>query len=115
VTLRYDLCVNQGETRSFLFPVLDGTGEPLPVDGWSARSQVRQPSLSAGVTPDFEWSTAVGNAVVAGTSVTLKLAPADTMAWNFCRARYDLILTDPSGDVTRLAEGDVILSAAVTR
>lgn len=111
--LEYDLVINQGETWSIAFPVMDGAGAPLVVDGWHARAQVRPTISSAAV---FEWNnTTAANAIVSGTSVQLKLDPRDTVYWAFATALYDLELTDPQGGITRIAEGKVILKAEVTR
>lgn len=111
--LEYDLTINQGETWSISFPVMDGTGAPLAVAGWTARAQIRLYKHS--VTPVFEWNTTRGNALCAGTSVTLNLTPTDTATWAFDKALYDIELTDPQGGVTRLAEGRVLLNAEITR
>lgn len=112
--LEYDMTINQGETWSIAFPVLDGAGDPLPVDGWHVRAQIRLYKNSA--TPAFEWNnTSLLNAVVAGTSVQLRLTPADTALWKFEHALYDVELTDPQGGVTRIAEGRVLLKAEITR
>lgn len=112
--LEYDLVINQGETWSIAFPVLDGAGAPLLVDGWHVRAQIRLNTNSP--TPVFEWNnTTVDNAIVSGFSVQLLLTPLDTALWAFNTALYDLELTDPEGNVTRIAEGKVLLKAEITR
>lgn len=112
--LEYDLVINQGETWSIAFPVMDGAGAPLVVDGWTARAQIRQ--YVHDLVPLFEWNnTTVDNAIVAGVSVQLLLTPTDTASWGFNTALYDLELTDPEGNVTRIAEGKVLLKAEITR
>lgn len=111
--LKYDMRINQGETWSIAFPVLDANGIPLTVNGWTARAQVRQYTTSPGTL--FEWSTAIGNATVAGTTVTLRLTPADTATWFWGSALYDIELSDPSGNITRLVEGKVLVDPEVTR
>lgn len=112
--LNYDLLINQGETWSVAFPVMDGAGDPLVVNGWSARAQIRV--YVHDTVPLFEWnSTTLDNAVVSGTSVVLHLDPVDTANWSFKSALYDIELTDPDGAVTRLAEGKVYLKPEITR
>lgn len=110
--LKYDMQINQGETWSITFPVFDSTGNPLTVDGWTARAQIRQETTSPGVL--FEWSTALGNMTVAGTTVTLRLTPVDTATWYWHIGLYDIELSDPGGNITRIVEGNVIVDAEIT-
>lgn len=112
--LQYDMQINQGETWSITFPVLDASGTPLVVDGWTARAQIRKYATTTG-TPLFEWSTTIGNLTCAGTAVTLRLTPTDTATWSWGTARYDIELSDPGGHVTRLVEGKVLVDPEVTR
>lgn len=111
--LIYDMVINQGETWSISFPVMDGAGAPLAVAGWTARAQIRLHKQST--TPVFEWNTTIGNAVCAATSLQLFLTPTDTANWLFDKALYDIELTDPQGGVTRIAEGKILLNAEITR
>lgn len=111
MTLLFPLNINQGETYSVTFPVVDANGAPVNVTGWTARSQIRQTPVDAIL---YEWSAANHNIVVTGTTVTLTVSPADSSLWEWTSARYDLDLTDLSGNVSRLAEGDVCVSPAIT-
>jgi hypothetical protein len=111
--LQYDLPINQGETCSFTFPVFDGAGDPLTVDGWTAKAQIRRYPTS--VIVFYEWSAANQNIVVSGSSITLQLSAADSAAWTWNNGCYDLDLTDPDSNVTRIAEGAVRVSSEVTR
>jgi hypothetical protein len=112
--LKYPLELNQGEDVSIVFPVFDPvTNEPLIVDGWTAKSQVR--SSQSSITVLYEWSAANNNITVAGTSVTLRVLAADTQSWTWANGRYDIELIDPSGKVTRIVEGTVQVSLEITR
>jgi hypothetical protein len=111
--LQYDLPINQGETCSFTFPVFDGSGDPLTVDGWTAKAQIRRYPHSVPVF--YEWSADNNNIVVSGTSVTLQLPAADSASWTWNNGYYDLYLYDPDSTPTRIAEGAVRVSSEVTR
>jgi hypothetical protein len=62
----------------------------------------------------YEWSANNGNITVDSTTVTLRVAATDSSAWTWCKAFYDLILTDLNGNVYRIAEGPVVVDPAVT-
>lgn len=110
--LHYAIRLNQGETSSLIFPVLDGFGSPVVVTGWVGKAQVR--SAPGIPTVLYEWSAANGNITMSGSSVTLRVAAADSSAWKWTCAEYDLILTDLSGNVYRIAEGPVQVDPAIT-
>jgi len=50
---------------------------------------------------------------VAGT-ISLSIPAATTEGFTWFSGVYDLLLTDPSGNVTRLLSGNVTVSAGVT-
>lgn len=111
--LRYQIKLNAGETSSLVFPVLDEHGLSVNITGWTGKAQIR----SAPGIPQvlYEWSAAQGNLTVSGSSVTLRVAAADSAAWNWTNAVYDLILTDLNGNVYRIAEGSVVVDPAITQ
>lgn len=111
--LHYDIRLNQGETSSLIFPVLDQFGAPVNITGWTGKAQIR--SAPGIPTVLYEWSATAGNLTVAGTTVTLRVAAADSSAWTWCSGEYDLILTDTNGNVYRIAEGAVTVDPAITQ
>lgn len=113
MTTNAPLEFNAGETTSYVFPVIDGAGASVDVDGWTATGQVRPYALSPVVR--HEWSPANSNITVAGTSVTLITTAADTAAWAWSEGVYHLELTDLSDNVYRIAQGNVVVSREVTR
>lgn len=109
---QYTMQLNQGETSSLVFPVLDQFGTPVSVAGWTGKAQIRASDFSPVVL--YEWSPANFNITVSGTSVTLRVPAAASMAWTWTSALYDIILTDLSGNVYRIAEGPVQVDPAIT-
>lgn len=110
--LKYEIKLNQGETSSLIFPVLDEFGAPVNVTGWTGKAQIR--SAPGIPTVLYEWSATAGNLTVAGTTVTLRVAATDSAAWTWCSGVYDLILTDINSNVYRIAEGPVVVDPAIT-
>ena len=64
--LHYTLKLNQGETSSLIFPVLDEFGAPVTITGWTAKAQIR--SAPGIPTVLYEWSATNGNIPVAGST-----------------------------------------------
>ncbi len=110
--LRYTVALNQGETSSLIFPVIDQYGAAVNITGWTGKAQIRTAPHVPTVL--YEWSATAGNLTIGSNSVTLRVAAADSSAWTWCVAVYDLILTDLSGNVYRIAEGEVHVDSAVT-
>src|SRR4051812_1755234 len=103
--LNLDLLVEQGTTWSHGFiPMIDGT--PIIFGGWTAKAQARTAVTDSVVL--FEWSTENGTIYIDGEggSVTMILAPADSSAWTWRTAYYDLEVTSPDGlETYRVVQG----------
>ena len=106
--LEYDLAVEQGSTFRRSVPVLDDTGNPLDVTGWSARGQIRLTFRDS--APVYELDI-----TVAGTNVELVIPAADSSEWMWRHGVYDVELVDLIGHPTRLIQGSVTVSPEVTR
>jgi hypothetical protein len=110
--IRYDpLVVAQGDDRAFSWALLDADGEPINLQGFTAKAQVRAHPRSAEVL--HEWSTANGKAVLGGGALTLKVNDSET--WDWDRGVYDIHLTDGDGNTEVLARGSIVVVPAVTR
>ena len=116
----YDICVSMGATLSLVFTWTTSPGpgapvgsEPTPVNltGWTAAMQIRPYPLSSTLYYDASSNITLGG--VAGT-LSLSIPAATTEGFTWWRGVYDLLLTDPSGNVTRLLSGNVTVSAGVT-
>lgn len=110
--LKYPMALNQGETSSLVFPILDEFGSPVTVTGWTGKAQIR--AKPGGPAVLYEWSTAHSNITVTGTTVTLRVPAVDSAGWSWLCGFYDLILTDLSGNVYRIAEGPVRIDPSTT-
>lgn len=116
----YDLCINQGATLTKVFTWTTYTtssttagAEPEPVDltGYTAAMQIRAYPLASTVLYDASSDITLGGS--AGT-ITLVIPAATTEGFTWWSGVYDLLLTDPSGNVTRLLSGDVTVTPGVT-
>lgn len=116
------ITVQAGERLELLIPVLDATGAPVDIAGWSGRSQVR-----AGWRSDtllHEW-TSTGEApnadIVSGTGggVRLTATPTETDgwldAWPGGRRTFDVIVTDLDGEPHVLGPWALRLLPRITR
>ena len=110
MTLRFDLVINQGADFSVTFPVLDTGDQPQDLAGWSARAQVRDRDTDPEPLHDFADELAVTE-----SDIVLTVPAAVSSAWSWTHGRYDLELVSPSGGVTRLVEGAVIMRPEITR
>ena len=111
-----DIYIEQGAT--FRKTLTWKTGSPaMPVDltGYSARLQVRAKIDDA--EPLLSLTTENGGITLGTTdgTIALYLSATDSAAIDWKKGLYDLELTAPNGDVTRLVAGSVEVSFEVTR
>jgi hypothetical protein len=99
VARRQDVTVRSGEPVDFTVSVLDALGPVASLAGWSAAAQVRA-SHADDAELLFEFDV-----TIEGLLVRVQAAPADTLAWTFRTAPWDLVLTDPDGVRSALLEG----------
>lgn len=93
-----------GETLDLHLPVLDASGQPVTVTGWTARAQIRRSRTDPLL---HEWSTARGNAACAGTEVVLQVIGSITAAWQWTDAQVQVQVTDPGGKPHTIAQGPI--------
>lgn len=110
-----DLILEQGTTWRQPFTWESSPGVPVDLTGWTARMQVRETASSPAVLLDL--TTSNNGLVISALTGTITTHVTDTVtsALSFTSAVYDLELIDPSGNVTRLVRGNVMLSPEVTR
>jgi hypothetical protein len=108
----YDLYIEQGATYSQEFVWKDSTGTPINLSTYTARMQVRQVK-----TENIILNLTSGSGITLGSNGSIKIlvSATGTSALPILNARYDLELQNASGVVTRLLQGDVVISAEVTR
>jgi len=91
------------------------SGSAVNLTDYTARMQARASVTSATVVLDL--TTANSKIVLGGTAgtITLTLSAADTAAITQSSLAYDLELVSAGGVVTRLVEGQIVLTPEVTR
>lgn len=114
MTLRTDdLTIPQGTTWEVRWPVQNDDGTPADLDGWLVRAQART-SKTAPVTL-HEWSNAAGNASLIDASVSLRVAPEESSAWEWSSAVFDVEIHHTDGRVARITQGRLMVDSEVTR
>ena len=110
-----DLEIEQGATFTADLSAADAAGDPIDLTGYTARMSIKRDARES--TALLELTTANGRILITAATglVQLVLTAAETAAIStWTRGVYDLELVSAGGDVTRLAEGAVSVSANVT-
>ena len=116
----YNLCINQGATFTRVFVWIAGqcgcgtvgtSSGPVDLTGYTAALQIRAYPLATAILYDASANLTLGG--IAGT-ITLVIPAANTETFTWWQGVYDLLLTDSSGNATRLLAGAVTVSPAVT-
>lgn len=113
---RYRLVIEQGATLDRTFKWKDGEGALVDLTGYTARCQVRASYTSETKILDLTTENSGIELGGAAGTIRLKVSAATTAAISLTGLGvWDLELVSPSGVVTRLLEGRVVLSREVTR
>ena len=106
-----NLTVNTGTTFSQIFTLESAsTNSATDLTGFSVSAQMRKPP---GSTPATDFTTQIINA--SGGKIRVGLSTSQTTALKAGRFMYDVLITDTSGEVTRVLEGAVLVREGVTR
>jgi hypothetical protein len=114
---KLDIVIEQGTSWTREIVWADITKTAIDVTGYHAAMQIRE-TVDSATTLLSILDTGTSPAIVVGTTdgkFTITLLAAVTAALDFETAVYDLKITSAGGIVTRLLEGTVFLSKAVTR
>ena len=88
----------------------DSNGDVLSLTGYTALGQIRKTYGSSTIAATF------GTSLTAATGqITLTLADTVTAGITSGRYVYDIIITDSSGDKTRILEGQATITPSVSR
>lgn len=111
----YELNINQGANLELPFILKDESGSPLNLTGYTARMQLR--SSYTATTFALELTTANNRIVITPLEgkLTLTLDAATTATLPAQRYVYDIELVSASGFVSRIVQGECIVSPEVTR
>jgi len=112
----YDLTIEQNATFQISVFWTTSTTPPVPINvtGYTAKMQIRpavgDPTVLATLT------TSNGGIIMGDTDgkITLYMSDSTTLAFTWVTGVYDLDVVSPTGFVTRLLEGNVTVSQAVT-
>lgn len=111
----YELNINQGSNLSLEIALKNSDGTPLNLTGYTARMQLRSSYTSSEVV--VELTTENGRLVITPLTGVVKLllnavTTAALIAKNYV---YDLETVSSTGFVTRVLQGEAIVSPEVTR
>ena len=105
-----NLFIDQGTDFSVTVDVTDTDGSVLNLDGYTASAQIRKTYTSSSVSATF------GTSISASAGqVTLTLSDTVTAGLSAGRYVYDLNIESSGGQVTRVVEGQAIVTPGVTR
>ena len=115
ITAQYDLSISKGADYEEFFNLKDGNNQPLNLDGYSARMQIR-PYLSSDIVL-IDATTENGIISINGPLGRIKINLSETQTSNliYTESVYDLLITSPSGFTNKVLQGKVIVSLNVTR
>jgi len=105
-----NLYIDQGADFSTTISLTDSNGDILSLTGYTALGQIRKTYGSSTIAATF------GTSLTAATGqITLTLTDTVTAGINSGRYVYDIIITDSSGDKTRILEGQATITPSVSR
>lgn len=105
-----NLYIDQGADFSTTISLTDSNGNILSLTGYTALAQIRKTYGSSTIAATF------GTALAAATGqITLSLTDTVTGAMDSGRYVYDVLITDSSGDKTRILEGQATVTPSVSR
>jgi hypothetical protein len=105
-----ELLIEQGASFSTTVNVEDTAGAAINLTSYTAASQMRKSYYSS--TYSVISSVITGNA---NGEITLTMTSANTSNLIPGRSIFDLIITSPTGIVTRVVEGVIVVTPGVTR
>jgi hypothetical protein len=105
-----NLYIDQGADFSTTISLTDSNGQVLSLTGYTALGQIRKTYSSSTVAATF------GTSLSAATGqITLTLTDTVMGGMSSGRYVYDIIITDSSGDKTRILEGQATITPSVSR
>lgn len=99
------------QSANTILPPVGSSPLPVNLTGYTVMMQIRPYPLSNTILYDASSNIVLGG--VNGT-ITLTIPAATTLTFTWWTGVYDLLLTSPTGFVTRLLEGTVTVTPGVT-
>lgn len=111
----YDITIEAGATFRLAITWKDDAGVPINLTGYSARMQVRETYEATDTI--LSLTSGAGDIVLGGSAGTVIVTVQATTTQKLFHsyAVYDLELEASNGVVTRLLQGNAIISREVTR
>ena len=110
----YSTTIDQGADWYINFIYQDSTGTAINLTGYTAALQIR--SLPSDPTSFLSLTSSSGIVITPATGkLAVHATAAQTGAIDAGRYYYDLEITSPTAMITRLVQGQVQVSAQVTR
>jgi hypothetical protein len=114
MAVAYNTTIDQGADWYLTVTYEDPNGTAINITNYTAALQIR--SLPSDPTTVLSLSTGSGITITGATgTVEVHATAAQTGAIDEGNYYYDLEITAPTGVVTRLVQGQVVVSAEVTR
>ena len=113
---KYDFNVTQGANFKPSIIWKDANGNPVDLTGYTAKMQVRKEPADTSYL--IELSTANSRISIptpANGTIEFNISSADTLGLASGTYKYDLMMTDSGGVVTKLVYGAFTVDAGITR
>lgn len=112
---QHNIVIKKGATFTKQLRWKDANGAVINLTGYTARMQIRETVDSASFI--IELTNANSRITLGGAlgTITLTISAADTMSIVQNSGVYDLEIVSASGVVTRLIEGEVLITNNATR
>ena len=105
-----NIYIDQGADFTTVISLTDSNDDALNLTGYTALAQIRKTYGSTTVAAAF------GTVLTSDSGqISLTLTDTVTAAMTSGRYVYDVLLTDGSGDKTRVLEGQAVLTPGVSR
>lgn len=104
-----ELTLEQYADFSTTINVEDSQGDVINLTGYSVQSQVRKNYYSSSYT---SFNVAITD--ISTGEITMRMDSANTANLDSGRQQFDLIITSPSGEKTRVIEGIVTILPGIT-
>jgi|TARA_B110000263_G_scaffold238515_1_gene239789 hypothetical protein len=105
-----NIYIDQGSDFTTTISLTDSNGDILVLTGYSVLAQIRKTYGSTTIAATFTTALSADSG-----QLTLSLADTVTTGMDSGRYVYDVLLTDASGDKTRVLEGQAVLTPGVSR
>ena len=105
-----NIYIDQGADFTTVISLTDSNNDALNLTGYSALAQIRKTYGSTTIAGTFTTTLTTDSG-----QLTLSLTDVITAAMTSGRYVYDVLLTDGSGDKTRVLEGQAILTPGVSK